>query len=159
MSELIVRRAEERDVDRIAELEIQCFTTPWTREAVYQDVVENKRALYIVAEVEGIVVGYAGIWSIIDEGHITNVAVAPEFRKLHIGSAIISVLLDVTQKAGVERHTLEVRRGNEAAIRLYEKYGFKVQGERKGYYEDTGEDALIMWREQNERRKVFDNGI
>ena len=147
MADLIVRKAEEKDVDRIAQLEIECFTTPWSREAVYQDVVENPRALYVVAEVEGLVIGYAGIWSIIDEGHITNVAVDPRFRKNHVGSAIISVLLDVTQKAGIEHHTLEVRRSNEAAIRLYEKYGFVVNGERKGYYEDTGEDALIMWRE------------
>lgn len=147
MSDLIVRRAEERDVDRIADLEIQCFTTPWSRESVYQDVVENKRALYLVAEIDGLVIGYAGIWSIVDEGHITNVAVDPRFRKLHVGSAIIAVLIDVTQKAGIERHTLEVRRSNEAAIRLYEKYGFRTCGERKGYYEDTGEDALIMWRE------------
>lgn len=147
MSDLIVRRAEAKDVDRIAELEIQCFTTPWSREAVYQDVVENQRALYLVAEIEGLVIGYAGIWSIVDEGHITNVAVAPEFRQHHIGSAIIAVLLEVTEKAGITSHTLEVRRGNEPAIKLYEKYGFKVAGERKGYYEDTGEDALIMWRE------------
>ena len=147
MSELIVRRAEAKDVDRIAELEIECFTTPWTRESVYQDVVENPRALYVVAEIEGLVIGYAGIWSIVDEGHITNVAVDPKFRKLHVGSAIISVLLDVTQKAGIERHTLEVRRSNEAAIKLYEKFGFEVAGERKGYYQDEGEDALIMWRE------------
>ncbi len=147
MSDLIVRRAEEKDVDRIAELEIECFTTPWTRESVYQDVVENPRALYLVAEIDNIVIGYAGIWSIVDEGHITNVAVDPRFRKHHVGSAIIAVLLEVTEKAGIERHTLEVRRSNEAAIRLYEKYGFKVCGERKGYYEDTREDALIMWRE------------
>jgi len=147
MSDLIVRRAEAKDVDRIAELEIQCFTTPWSRESVYQDVVENQRALYLVAEIEGLVIGYAGIWSIVDEGHITNVAVAPEFRQHHIGSAIIAVLIEVTEKAGITSHTLEVRRSNEAAIRLYEKYGFKVAGERKGYYEDTGEDALIMWRE------------
>ena len=94
MAELIVRRAEAKDVDRIAELEIECFTTPWTRESVYQDVVENPRALYVVAEVEGLVIGYAGVWSIVDEGHITNVAVDPKFRTLHVGSAIISVLLD-----------------------------------------------------------------
>ena len=147
MAELIVRRAVEQDVDRIAELEILCFKTPWTREAVHQDVVENPRALYVVAEVEGLVIRYAGIWSIIDEEHITNVAVDPKFRQHHVGSAIIKVLLEVTEKAGIERHTLEVRRSNEPAIKLYEKFGFVVAGERKGYYEDEGEDALIMWRE------------
>lgn len=147
MSELIVRRAEEPDVDRIAQLEIECFTTPWTRESVYEDVVKNPRALYVVAEIDGLVIGYAGVWSIVDEGHITNVAVDPKFRKLHVGSAIIAVLLEVTEKAGVEHHTLEVRRSNEAAINLYKKFGFEVCGERKGYYQDEGEDALIMWRE------------
>lgn len=147
MAELIVRRAEKKDVDSIAELEKICFTMPWSYESVYQDVVENKRSLYVVAEVEGTVVGYAGVWGIADEGHITNVAVAPEFRRLHVGSAIISVLIDVTTNAGIKKHTLEVRKSNLAAIRLYEKYGFKECGQRKGYYEDTGEDALIMWRE------------
>ncbi len=150
MSELVIRRATEKDVAVIAELEKVCFTTPWTYESVYQDVVQNKLAFYVVADIEGYVVGYAGVWNIVDEGHITNVAVAPEFRQHHVGSAIIKVLLEVTEKAGITRHTLEVRRGNEAAIKLYENFGFEVCGERKGYYEDTGEDALIMWRESSQ---------
>lgn len=146
MADLIVRKAGTRDTEAIAELEKLCFSRPWSYEAVYYDVAENKLSFYLVAETEGKVVGYAGIWKIADEGHITNVAVSPEYRRKGVGDALVGVMLKATEDAGVKAHTLEVRRGNEAAIRLYEKRGFKAEGVRRGYYEDNGEDALIMWR-------------
>lgn len=146
MEELIIRKAEEKDVKDIAELEKVCFSDPWSEDSVRYDVVDNKLAFYIVAEIDSKVVGYVGIWNIVDEGHITNVAVSPDYRRMHIASAMIEVLIDVTGEAGVERHTLEVRASNDAAIKLYEKYGFQREGIRKGYYQDNGEDALIMWR-------------
>lgn len=146
MADLIVRRGEEKDITAIEKLEKQCFTTPWSYESLRYDIVENNRALYLVAEIEGEICGYAGIWKIVDEGHITNVAVAPAHRRKHIASALLESLFRVTERAGIVRHTLEVRAGNEGAIRLYESFGFKADGIRKGYYEDNGEDALIMWR-------------
>lgn len=146
MSDLIVRRGEEKDIAAIEELEKQCFATPWSYESIHYDVVENNRALYLVAEEDGQVLGYVGIWKIVDEGHITNVAVSPLHRRRHIASALLTALFRVTERAGIVRCTLEVRAGNEAAIRLYESFGFKEEGIRKGYYEDNGEDALIMWR-------------
>ena len=91
-------------------------------------------------------VGYIGVWKIVDEGHITNVAVSPDYRRMQIGSALLKNMLEITAEEGIVRHTLEVRTGNEAAIGLYEKFGFETAGVRKGYYEDNGEDALIMWR-------------
>ena len=77
---------------------------------------------------------------------ITNVAVSPAHRRKHIASALLETLFRVTERAGVVQHTLEVRAGNEGAIKLYEGFGFKEAGLRKGYYEDNGEDAIIMWR-------------
>lgn len=159
MAELLIRKAEEKDVEAIANLEILCFSDPWSLESVHRDVAENKLAFYIVAEYEGEIVGYAGLWKIIDEGHITNVAVSPSHRRKHVATALLTVLLQVTGDEGISRHTLEVRAGNKSAIALYEKQNFKVLGVRKGYYRDNGEDALIMWRERDERRQVFNHGI
>ena len=146
MADLIIRKAEEKDVLTIEQIEKQCFAVPWSYESLYKDIVENKLAFYIVAEIAGQICGYVGIWKIFEEGHITNVAVAPEFRRKHIGRAMLETLISVTAEAGIEKYTLEVRAGNEPAIRLYEGLGFKSAGIRPGYYEDNGEDAVIMWR-------------
>ena len=91
-------------------------------------------------------VGYAGRWWIEEEGHITNVAVMPGYRNRKNGQGIVDVMLDFTSGEGIRHHTLEVRRSNEAAIKLYEKMGFRTEGVRRGYYLNNGEDALIMWR-------------
>lgn len=147
MSELLIRRAEPRDVKGMAELDVLCFAAPWSEESFRQEVSENNLALYLAAEIEGELVGYAGIWAIIDEGHITNVAVHPNHRRRGIAKALMEVLIASCEEEGLVRQTLEVRPSNEAALRLYESYGFQEAGRRKGYYEDNGEDALIMWRE------------
>lgn len=146
MTDLMIRKAQVGDVSSIVQIEEQSFGTPWSENAIRQEIVENENAFYIVAEIDGIVVGYAGIWLILDEGHITNVAVHPGYRRRHVGSAIMAVLIAVTEQEGIFHHTLEVRSENTAAIRLYENLGFHSSGVRKGYYSDTGEDALIMWR-------------
>lgn len=147
MAEVYVRKAEKRDVEEIARLEKICFSDPWSLESVYHDVVENKLAFYAAAEAEGMVIGYAGLWKILDEGHITNVAVSPRYRRMHVATMLMDFILEATGEAGIKKHTLEVRAGNKGAIALYQKHGFKVCGIRKGYYSDNGEDALIMWRE------------
>ena len=147
MAQLIIRQAEEKDIAAIEKLEQVCFTDPWSYDSLEQDILRNKLAFYIVAEVEGEVCGYVGIWNIIDEGHITNVAVSPDYRRKHIASNMLDVLIASCEEAGVERFTLEVRAGNEPAKALYAGKGFKEMGLRKGYYQDNGEDAIIMWRE------------
>ena len=146
MADVVVRQATEKDVDDIYEIEHLCFPDPWSRDALMYELVENPRAFYIVAELDGQVVGYAGLWWIGDEGHITNVAVRPGFRNRKIGEGIVDVMLEFTSEEGIAHHTLEVRRSNTPAIKLYEKAGFSVEGVRRGYYLNTGEDALIMWR-------------
>lgn len=151
--ELILRPAEERDVAQIAEIEKICFATPWTEDAVYKEIASNPIAHYIVGEIDGIVAGYVGFWQILDEGHITNVAVRPEFRGNHIGSALIAIMIEIGQQLGITRYTLEVRSSNEPAKALYRNFDFKEAGLRRGYYEDNGEDAVIMWRDPLEPAK------
>lgn len=148
MADVLVRQAKVCDADDIYEIEKLCFPDPWSRDSILYELEENPRAFYIVAELDGRVVGYAGLWWIGDEGHITNVAVRPGYRSRKIASGIISVMLDFTLQEGIKHHTLEVRKSNEAAIGLYEKYGFETEGIRKGYYLNNGEDALIMWRHE-----------
>ena len=146
-TDMIIREAKLDDVHSIAELDKLCFSMPWSEVSFLKEISENNIALYLVAEIAGQIVGYAGMWLIIDEGHITNVAVHPNFRRRHIGEAIVSVLLAEAQAEGITRQTLEGRVSNFAAQRLYEKFGFQACGIRKGYYEDNHEDAIIMWRE------------
>ena len=104
-------------------------------------------AKYIVAEVDGLVVGYGGIWLIIDEGHVTNIAVDEKYRGKGIGSKILEGLIQLCADRNMIAMTLEVRKSNEVAQALYRKYGFKEYGIRKGYYQDNNEDAIIMWKD------------
>ena len=145
--ELILRPAEAKDVESIAEIEKICFATPWTADAVYKEITSNPLAHYVIAEIDGVVTGYVGFWQILDEGHITNVAVRPEYRGNHIGSALIAIMIEIGSSLGITRYTLEVRSSNEPAKALYRNFDFKEAGLRKGYYEDNGEDAVIMWRD------------
>lgn len=142
-----IRLADEGDIKRIAEMEKFCFSDPWSEESVRKEIMENPRAFYVVGERDGMVQGYVGVWCIIDEGDITNVAVAPEFRRKHLAENLIKTLMDITEKEGINRWTLEVRVSNTPAIKLYEKMGFTSAGIRKAYYQDNHEDALIMWAE------------
>lgn len=153
MADVIVRQATPADADAIYEIERLCFFEPWSRDSVVFELEENPRAFYVVAEHSGEVVGYAGLWWIVDEGHITNVAVKPGFRNRKIADGIMSVLIDFTVEQGIMHHTLEVRASNDPAIGLYLKHGFAVEGRRKDYYQsgpNGKEDALIMWRHEEE---------
>ena len=141
-----IRIAEDRDIDAIAEIDRLCFAMPWSRDAYARELRANKLAFYIVAEEDGEIIGFAGLWGIIEEGHITNVAVHPAYRKKGLGRLLVSRLIEVSETYGIEKYTLEVRPSNEAAIALYTKLGFIAVGRRPRYYEDNGEDALIMWR-------------
>lgn len=143
---MILRRAAKGDIPSMARLEDLCFATPWSEAALRQDVLENPLSIYLVAEFAGEIVGYAGVWNIAGEGHITNVAVHPACRQKGIGSALVGQLIQLLESEGVKDQTLEVRASNKAAIGLYENHGFKLAGIRREYYQDNGEDALIMWR-------------
>jgi len=159
MKELIVRQAQPEDIDTMTELDGLCFAAPWSRESFRTEMEENPVAFYVVAEEDGTVVGYAGLWCIGDEGHITNVAVHPDHRDRHIGSALIKTIMEFTAEQGVSKYTLEVRPSNEGALTLYRNFGFREMGRRPGYYADNGEDALIMWCNTTDGRVPAEAGI
>lgn len=135
------------DIKAVYDVECLSFATPWSLESFTSEIYNNNMAKYLVAKSGGEVVGYGGMWLVLDEGHITNIAVHPEHRGKGIGDALVLAIIKTAKENGIKRMTLEVRPSNWTALNLYKKYGFQEAGVRKGYYEDTGEDAVIMWLE------------
>lgn len=136
---------EPEHVDQVAVLEKQCFTLPWSASTLKFEVERNRLAHYVVATWHNRVVGYAGMWVLGPEAHVTNVGVHRDYRRRGIGELLMRFLMYRAASNGAGRMSLEVRRSNGAAQRLYEKLGFAGVGYRPGYYTDNGEDALIMW--------------
>ena len=134
------------DIEDILVVEKLSFSIPWSRDSFEKEIVDNNLATYLVAKVNEKAVGYIGMWKVLNEGHITNVAVHPEFRHQGIGDQLVSELLSLCEKENIDLVTLEVRKSNQNAIRLYEKHGFVAEGIRKAYYQDNKEDAIIMWK-------------
>jgi len=149
MDDMIIRQAEEKDVDELTDLDKACFSRPWSRDAFRRELTKNPLAFYLAAEREGKIRGYAGLWLICDEGHITNVAVHPDFRRHHVASGLMTAMINSGFTENVCRYTLEVRKSNSSAQELYRKFGFREAGLRPGYYGDNGEAALIMWMERH----------
>ena len=143
MSDVIIRRMTMADVDGVAAVEAATFPTPWSRDA-FASEMKNVAARYLVAEKDGVIIGYAGAWIIIDESHITNNAVLSDHRGQGIGRRLTESLMQYLSNLGAAYATLEVRKSNEVAQNLYKSLGFIRLGVRKRYYEDNGEDALIM---------------
>lgn len=144
--DISIREMREADLDRIMEIESKTFSPPWSREAFLLELTKNLLAKYLVGLINGEVVGYGGIWLIIDEGHITNIAVDERYRGLGVGNKILEGLIQLCMDRGLRAITLEVRKSNEVAKSLYKKYGFKEYGIRPKYYADNNEDAIIMWK-------------
>ncbi len=133
------------DIPRVLEIERQSFPTPWPHDAYAHELKENRLAVYLVARVDKEIVGYAGMWIIMDEAHITTIAVDPPRRGQHIGERLLVSLIEAALQRRARWMTLEVRKSNAAAQALYKKYGFREIGVRKGYYSDNREDAIVMW--------------
>jgi ribosomal-protein-alanine N-acetyltransferase len=146
MPELKIRLAQERDVEGIAKLEKATFRRYWSPEAVYKDVVENNKSIYLVAEIDGDIIGCLSAWLVAGECQILNLAVLPVVRRRGLGYTLLEIFLNAIDKVGIKECGLEVRESNEAAIALYEKLGFKKDSVRTQYYTDECEDAIIMWR-------------
>jgi ribosomal-protein-alanine N-acetyltransferase len=132
------------DIPDVHAIESASFSVPWPSYAFRQEIETNRLARYMVAREGDAIVGYAGIWLMVDEAHITTFAVAPEHRRSGIGETLLQALLALSAQVGASVATLEVRVSNMPARRLYEKYGFRPVGVRPRYYTDNGEDALIM---------------
>jgi ribosomal-protein-alanine N-acetyltransferase len=144
MDEILIRFMRLKDVDEVAAIEEATFARPWSRDSFRQELTRNVAARYLVAEKEGHVVGYAGAWIILDESHITNIAVSEEERGKGIGKKLTGELLQVLSNLGACYATLEVRESNLRAQNLYKRLGFISVGRRKRYYEDNNEDAFLM---------------
>ena len=140
----VIRRMTREDLDAVTAIEEATFARPWSRESFRQELERNVAARYLVAETKGKVVGYAGAWVILDESHITNIAVLEDFRGRGIGKQLTEALLQYLSNLGACYATLEVRVSNERAQNLYKSLGFVSVGKRKRYYEDNGEDAFLM---------------
>jgi len=140
---------EPGEIDTILSIEEASFTNPWTRD-MYLAELHNQGVsfIYVARDAKRIAVGFCSFWRVLDELHINNLAVLPDYRQQKVGSTLLERVLEEARRLGVRRATLEVRRSNDAARALYQKFGFSVAGVRHGYYTNPVEDALILWREE-----------
>jgi len=146
----LLRPMEEKDIPQVVEIEKQSFSCPWSPYAFKCELADNEFAYYLVITTEDnqeLVLGYGGMWLIIDESHITNIAIAPEHRGKKLGELLMGGLEALALQKGALRMTLEVRVSNEKAQTLYKRRGFVPSGIRPNYYALENEDALIMWKE------------
>lgn len=148
-----IRLMAEEDVESVSNIEMQLFSKPWTKQD-FLNSMSDRHNIYLVAENDQCeVVGYCGIWGVLDEGQITNVAVRPEEQGTGIGYKMLQELISIGRNEGLSQFTLEVRVSNEKAIRLYQKLGFEEEGIRKEFYDKPVEDAIIMWLREQEEEK------
>ncbi len=142
----IGRLSGDDDLDRVAALEAATFTNPWTREMLVRELERPEvTRVYVLRTPERGVVAFCSCWLVADEVHINSVAVEQAERRRGVASALLGHVLDELTEAGARQATLEVRRSNEAALRLYRRLGFVIVAERRGYYSQPEEDALILW--------------
>ncbi|TMD93009.1 MAG: ribosomal-protein-alanine N-acetyltransferase [Chloroflexi bacterium] len=142
---LVIERMREEDIAQVQAIEREIFLTPWPKNAYHRELSQNRQASYIVLRREGEIVGYGGLWKVGDEAHVTTIGVRAVDQHHGLGRALFAALVQRAYVLGARWITLEVRNSNDHAIRLYEAFGFKVIGRRRGYYTDNGEDAIIMW--------------
>ena len=141
---LIVRRMTVEDVPAAHEIDVLSFTLPWPERSLRFDVTDNPAARCWVAEMDGRIVGVLILWMIVDEAHIATIAIHPDFRHQGIGKKLLEAALDSAYNEGAQSALLEVRAGNQAAIKMYETFGFETVGRRERYYKDNFEDAILM---------------
>lgn len=140
----LVDEMSRGDLDEVLAIERASFSMPWSRNAFLHEMERNQVARCRVLREDARVAGYLCTWQIADELHITNIAVHPDRRHRGLGRTLLGRILDEARQGGVRQVVLEVRPSNVEARRLYQSFGFRVVGRRRGYYYDTGEDALVM---------------
>jgi [ribosomal protein S18]-alanine N-acetyltransferase len=158
--QLALELMREADIATIQEIEREIFSTPWPRNAYYRELASRSSAHYIVLRQEGVVerppaynvadldmsiIGYGGMWRMYDEAHVTTIGVRLDVQHRGYGRVLFAGLVQAAYDMGAKWVTLEVRTSNDNAMHMYETFGFKVIGRRKGYYTDNGEDAIVMW--------------
>ena len=144
MAAISIRRMQMADLDAVVVVENKAFTTPWSRTA-FEEELKNDLAHYLVVVEEGQLVGYGGFWLVLDEAHVTNIALLPECQGHGLGSLLLEHMVLNAKMLGAVSMTLEVRPSNIPARKLYSRRGFVERGLRPNYYAELGEDALIMW--------------
>jgi ribosomal-protein-alanine N-acetyltransferase len=143
---VIERLQDSEDLDAVAALEAASFTNPWTREMLDRELCQSDVARVYVLRVPGLrVAAFCACWVVHDELHINTIAVETDHRRAGLATALMRHVLTDAAREGARRATLEVRRSNEPALRLYESLGFAIAGVRRGYYTQPEEDALILW--------------
>lgn len=147
LKSLIYRAMTRDDIPAIMAIEHEAFTSPWTAEAFNNELTNNMFARYMIVEYEDQIIGYGGMWIIMDEAHVTNIALRADYRGYGLGNLLMEELKRTAVFFGAAKMTLEVRVTNELAQNLYRKHGFEPSGIRPRYYADNNEDALIMWAE------------
>lgn len=142
---ILIEKMDLKHIDEVHKIECECFSIPWSKTSFENEIEKNKMAIYLVVTENEKVLGYGGMWHVINEGHITNIAVSNAYRKRGICTKIIEEFVKIANLKEMIGITLEVRKSNESALRLYKKLGFLLEGIRKEYYDDR-EDAIIMWK-------------
>jgi|SRR5690625_81572 len=145
MSELFIRKMNHDDLADVTTIEKASFIGPWNEKVFARELDNNEYAHYFVLIYNDQIVGYAGLWIVMDDAQVTNIAIHPDFRRRQFGEKLFNYLLHYSIGKNVVRFSLEVRISNIAAQKLYRKYGLVPGGIRKKYYKDNQEDALIMW--------------
>ena len=138
-----IKKMEAQHVPAVAELEILCFSDPWSEKSIAYELT-NPLSLWLVAEVDGVLAGYIGSQTVPPESDVMNVAVSPAYRRQGIAETLVNALVEALKAADNESLTLEVRASNAPAIALYEKLGFVTVGKRPNYYRNPKEDAWIL---------------
>ena len=155
MTSYEIRSMTKEDIPQIARIEKMVFPSPWSEAAFRSELNDNAMAAYLVLTEEARskeVLAYGGLWKIFDEGHITNIAVRPQDQGKKLGKMILHAMIQWAWANELSHVTLEVRINNEKAINMYKKAGFEDAGIRPGYYDDGGEDAIIMWLHRENQR-------
>lgn len=143
-----IKPMQKTDLDDVISIEAKAYGEHhWSKDSFMSELSNDLAKYFSAFNADGQLIGYCGCWQILEEAHVTNIAVSPDYRRKHIGEALLTSIIDECYRNMVKYITLEVRVSNTPAISLYEKYGFKSLGARKGYYQDNNEDALIMWTE------------
>ena len=155
---LLIEPMTDADIKDVLRIEQQSFSTQWPSNAFYQELHENKLAHYFVGRADGELVAYGGIWVILEDSHVTTIAVHPGCRGRKYGEIMLLRLLDEAILRGASWMTLEVRESNAVAQNLYRKYGFTTVSTRKGYYSDNNENALVMWA-GNLKSEIYKNRL
>ncbi len=143
MMDIAIEKMTGAHISQLAEIEKQCFSTPWSENALSEEL-SNPYARFFVCIADGQVCGYIGAHNVVGEVYITNVAVSPLHRGQGLGTMLVGFLKEYSKLENADFITLEVRKSNAVAIKLYDKMGFKVVGERKNFYDNPNEDAILM---------------